>query len=85
MRPIALAFSVVSALSVAACTTSPQVSASKDRLNSSTRQIVGTSLIGAKGKTPADQDKIDDTAAGLCGAGVWTRSECARHGQEIRQ
>ncbi|WP_428832904.1 hypothetical protein [Pseudaminobacter soli (ex Li et al. 2025)] len=48
------------------------------------RKVVGTSLIGAKGATPADQLKIDETAAGLCGAGVWSASECARHGREGR-
>lgn len=47
------------------------------------RAIAGTSLIGARGATPKDQERIDDTAAGLCGAGAWTKSECARHG-EIR-
>jgi hypothetical protein len=65
---------------VAACTTSQRVSASKQSLSSTTRAIVGTSLIGARGATPKDQDKIDDTAAGLCGAGVWTTSECRAHG-----
>jgi hypothetical protein len=47
--------------------------------------VVGTSLIGARGKTPTDQLKIDSTAAGLCGGGIWTRSECAQHGRESRQ
>ncbi len=55
-----------------------QVSASKDRLNQAVRAVVGTSLIGAQGATPADQDKIDETTAGLCGARAWTQSECAR-------
>ncbi|WP_336622298.1 hypothetical protein [Rhizobium sp. S152] len=49
-------------------------------MTSTTRSIVGTSLIGAKGATSKDQDAIDDTAAGLCAAGVWTSSECAAHG-----
>jgi hypothetical protein len=49
----------------------------------SLRRVVGTSLIGAKGATVADQFKINETAAGLCGAGVWTPTECARHGREI--
>lgn len=40
---------------------------------------MGTSLIGAKGKTPDDQEKIDDTAAGVCGAQVWTKIECQTH------
>ena len=67
------------ALMVAGCGPSQTTSAQKDKLNLSTRQIVGTSLIGAQGKTPEDQEKIDDTAAGLCATGVWTKSECARH------
>jgi hypothetical protein len=46
------------------------------------RKVVGTSLVGARGATPTDQLRIDETAAGLCGAGVWTRTECARHGRE---
>jgi len=36
-------------------------------------------LIGARGATPTDQDKIDETVAGLCGTRAWTQSECARH------
>lgn len=84
MKLIGPLFCVVSAMSVAACTTSSMVDASKEKLNSSARSVVGTSLVGARGRTPADQDDIDDTAARLCGAKVWTRSECQRHGQESR-
>lgn len=47
------------------------------------RAIVGTSLIGAKGATPHDQEAIDDTVAGVCGgAGVWTQGECLAHDQK---
>lgn len=74
-----LACSVVFALSVAACGGSQTTSAQRDDLKGSARLIVGTSLVGARGASPRDQDAIDETAAGLCGAGVWTRSECARH------
>lgn len=63
----------------AGCTSTQQVSASKDRLNQAARAVVGTALIGAQGATPADQDKIEETVAGLCGARAWTQSECARH------
>ena len=49
------------------------------------RQIGGTSLIGAKGATPKDQNAIDETAAGFCGVGSWTPSECARHREEVRK
>ena len=80
MKPIGLLFFVASAVIVTGCTTSQQVSASKDRLNSSTRAVVGTALIGTKGATDKDQDNIDDTAARLCGARVWLPSECQRHG-----
>jgi len=62
-----------------ACTTSVPIVAMKGNLIESTRGIVGTSLIGAVGKTDADQDKIDDTVAGLCGAGVYTKMECLAH------
>lgn len=84
MKLMLLAFFAASALSVAGCTTSQEVAASKERLNSGVRAVAGTALIGAKGKTPADQDRIDDTAAGLCGAKAWTKSECQRHGKESR-
>lgn len=46
------------------------------------RAIVGTSLLGARGATVKDQDSIDDAVAGLCGAGSYTRAECARHDRE---
>ena len=85
MKLIVLVSVAVSALSMAGCGTSGQVSASKAELNRTARAIIGTSLIGARGATPADQDKIDDTAAGLCGAKAWTQSECARHDAESRQ
>ncbi|WP_293721997.1 hypothetical protein [Stappia sp.] len=62
-----------------ACGTMQTTSATRDDLRRSARAIIGTSLVGARGLTAGDQDKIDDTVAGLCGARVWTRSECARH------
>jgi len=43
------------------------------------RSIVGTSLIGARGATPKDQEKIDETVAGVCGSKAWTTEECAAH------
>lgn len=70
----------VIALILAACGTSNAVNVSTEQQIDTTRNIVGNELVGAKGKTPVDQDKIDSTAAGLCGAKVWTQSECARHG-----
>ena len=66
---------------IAACnTTSPALRAAKPQLSQTARQIVGTELIGAKGATDRDQDKIDDAVAGLCGAGSYTANECERHG-----
>jgi len=73
--------SIAAALMLAGCSTSRPVPVTSDGL----RAVVGTSLIGARGATPGDQGKIDETVAGLCGGGVWTRSECARHGREARR
>jgi len=70
----------VAALMLAGCTTSKLAPVTSEGL----RSVVGTDLIGAKGKTQADQLKIDATAAGLCGGGIWSKSECARHGRESR-
>ena len=80
-RPRHGALLCAAALMLAGCTTSPPAPVTIDGL----RRVVGTSLIGAKGATPADQLRINETAAGLCGAGVWTKSECARHGRESRR
>lgn len=69
------------ASTLVACGPSLKTAALKNDLQLSARRIVGTSLIGVKGETELDQDRIDDTVAGLCGAGIWTASECARHKQ----
>ncbi|WP_246670747.1 hypothetical protein [Aminobacter sp. MDW-2] len=74
------ALSFAAALALAGCSTSKPAPVSTDGL----RAVVGTSLVGVRGRAPADQAGIDDMAAGLCAAGVWTRSECARHGKESR-
>ncbi len=66
---------------LAACSTSQPAPVTVDGL----RKVVGTSLIGTRGATRADQLKINETAAGLCGAGVWTKTECTRHGVESGQ
>lgn len=68
------------ALTTAGCSPSRPVPVTVEGL----RPVVGTSLIGAKGATRSDQSKIDETVAGLCGGGVWTNSECARHGTETK-
>nr|WP_245363406.1 hypothetical protein [Neorhizobium galegae] len=82
MKLTRLALTVACAVSAAACTSTQQVSASKGQLSRTARAIVGTSLIGARGATPDDQDAIDDTVAGVCGAGVWTPGECLAHDQK---
>ncbi|WP_439618445.1 hypothetical protein [Shinella sp.] len=84
MKLIRLVLLVACAGSAAACTSTQQVSASKERVNSAARSIVGTSLIGARGATPVDQDKIDDTVAGLCGSRTWSVDECARHDEALK-
>ncbi|HEV7433467.1 MAG TPA: hypothetical protein VGO22_01125 [Pseudorhizobium sp.] len=72
---IALAAATTIVLSGAACTTSAPANVA------GLRGVVGTDLIGARGATPADQRKIDRTVVGICAADVWTRGECARHGE----
>lgn len=81
MRPRSGAAIFAAALMLAGCSTSKLAAVDTDGL----RTVVGTSLIGAQGRTPRDQMKIDSTAAGLCGAGVWSKSECAAHGTGSRQ
>lgn len=46
---------------------------------------MGNSLIGARGKTAEDQMKIDRTVARGCGGMVYSKAECARHGEEAKQ
>ncbi|CCE96306.1 hypothetical protein [Sinorhizobium fredii] len=45
------------------------------------RAVVRTDLAGARGATAADQRRIDRTVVGLCAASVWTKGECAKHGE----
>ena len=83
MPPIKPVFFAVCAAIVAGCTTSTPAGVgerAEQEVSQAARSIVGTSLVGANGATPADQDAIDDTAAGLCAAKVWTPSECQAHG-----
>ena len=65
---------------LAGCSTTSGVSASRDVQVQSIRNAVGTDLIGTEGKTPQDQNNIDNTIAGLCGSGAYRPSECAQHG-----
>lgn len=40
---------------------------------------LGDALPGAQGLTIEDQERIDETVARGCAAGVWTRARCADH------
>lgn len=64
---------------LAGCGTTQSINAGQSDVVRGARGIVGTALIGAEGKTAQDQDKINETVARLCGTGVYTKSECARH------
>ncbi|WP_252193262.1 hypothetical protein [Rhizobium sp. CSW-27] len=66
---------LVSTLALTACGTTAPASVA------GLRRVVGTDLIGARGATPADQRKIDRTVVGLCAATVWSKPECAAHGE----
>lgn len=47
------------------------------------RRIVGTDLIGTKGATEADQDKINRTVVRLGAGKIYTAKELAAHGQQL--
>lgn len=79
MQPIKLSLIAVSAFAMAGCMSSQQVSATKDKQVQTVRRVVGTSLVGARGRTQADQDAIDTTATRLCAVRAWTAAECAKH------
>lgn len=64
---------------LAGCGHTQEVAASEDELIETARDIVGTSLVGTKGKTPEDQLNIELTVSGLCSTGVWQKSECLEH------
>lgn len=83
MKRIALVLIAAYVLSAAACTSTQPVSAAKGQIQTTARSIAGTALIGARGATPRDQDKIDDTVAGLCGARAWSERECAAHDASV--
>lgn len=78
----ALVLCAVIALAGASCTSSRPIAAGSDHIAAGARAIIGTSLIGVRGASAKDQDGIDDAVAGLCGAGSYTRAECARHDRE---
>ncbi len=69
----------VCAALLAGCTTSKKAAAPKVEVVQVVRDVVGTELIGVKGATQKDQDAVDSTIAGLCGATVYRPNECASH------
>jgi len=77
LKKLLLGFAVAALLT--GCGTSQALNASQNDIVRGARGVVGTALIGVQGKTPKDQDQIDETVARLCGTGVYTKSECARH------
>ncbi|MCK8779101.1 hypothetical protein M0654_03785 [Rhizobium sp. NTR19] len=85
MKRIVLVLIAAYVLSGAACTSTKPVSVAKGQLQSTARSIAGTSLIGARGATARDQDKIDDTVAGLCAARAFTPDECAAHDKAVNR
>lgn len=72
-RALTLACLLMSALMLAACTTSGVSGVTPLRL------VLGNSLAGAQGKTVADQNKIDRTMAPGCAVKLYTRAECDLH------
>jgi hypothetical protein len=66
---------MISTFALQGCGTSAPASAA------GLKRAVGTDLIGARGATDADQRKIDRTVVGICAADLWTRAQCARHGE----
>lgn len=79
MLPNKLALVAISAVILAGCTTSSRVNAGKSDIARAARGIVGLSLIGAKGASPADQDGIDGAVIGMCAVKAYTETECRRH------
>lgn len=67
-----LMFALIAALLAGCSTLQP---ATVDGLDG----VAGDELPGAQGKTPADQDRIDDTVARLCAVEIYTRRQCDRH------
>lgn len=83
-RPAMVAILFGAAVAMAGCGDRTRAVAPKAAIRDTVREVVGTDLIGARGATVRDQDKIDATAAGLCNAQVWTGPECRRHGERAR-
>ncbi|WP_209903643.1 MULTISPECIES: hypothetical protein [unclassified Rhizobium] len=78
MRLIVLAAALMSASTLAGCSTAAPASA--DGL----KRVVGTDLIGARGLTSADKRKIGRTVASLCAASIWSKDQCRQHDKAIQ-
>ena len=79
--PIRFVVLVWSVLLVAGCSTSPKAPATAN----AAREALTDDLPGTKGATRADQERIDNTVAGGCGAAIWPRAVCRRHNKVARQ
>lgn len=58
---------------VAGCSTSQPASVA------GAKRAIGQKLPGAQGLTIPDQDRIDDTVARACAAGLYPKDLCDRH------
>ncbi len=73
MRLIRQALFLSAVLTMAACSTlQPASVEGVDR-------VIGDALPGAKGETVKDQDRIDDTIARACAAGIYRVELCDLH------
>lgn len=73
MRPMRLILGISIVSMLAGCLTLPPASVG------GLERAAGNSLPGAKGKTRADQIKIDRTVARLCASEIYTVEDCRRH------
>lgn len=73
MRLTKLALFLSAVLTVAGCSTlQPANVAGVDR-------VIGDALPGAQGETTEDQDRIDETVARACAAGLYSTELCNLH------
>jgi hypothetical protein len=73
MKLIKQALYLSTALAMAGCSTSQPVSVG------GVDRVIGNALPGAQGQTINDQDRIDDTVARACAAGLYSTDLCDRH------
>jgi|GEM_PF-2761092 len=75
MQPIKQVVCLGVVLMMAACTTSQPATVN------GVKRAIGQKLPGAQGLTLKDQDRIDDTVARGCAAGIYPVDLCDRHTQ----